>query len=154
MSSVRLRIAYHRMNSLKFKVLWTDDDGMLQLAVRASSSVHATHHETYVYPGSLEEFAAALKDFPRDSADEVVLECGSKDPKCHDYFRMRVFMLRLTGYSALEVESEVRGDPPVRAEAHFFIPGMPADFNRVGSALIAWLADTSLPLQIEWTDDV
>lgn len=125
------------MNALRFTVLWTDDDGMTQLAVTASSPVHATYHETYVYPDSLEEFAAALKEFPRGSADEVVLECGSKDPKWHDYFRMRVFLLRLTGFSALEVESEVRGDPPVCAEAHFFIPGMPADFNRMGSELIS-----------------
>jgi len=27
------------MNSVEFTVLWTDDDGMVQLAVKASSSV-------------------------------------------------------------------------------------------------------------------
>lgn len=107
-----------------------------------------------IYPDSLEEFAIALREFPRSSADEVVLECGSKDPKWYGYFRMRVLLLKRTGPSALEVESEVRGDPPVRAEAHFFIPGMPADFNRMGSELIAWLADTRLPLRIKWRDDV
>ena len=143
-----------RMNSLEFTVLWTDDDSMFQLAVKASSSVHAMYHETYLYPDSLEEFATSLKEFPRSSADEVILECGSKDPKWHDYFRMRVFLLKRTGPSALEVESEVRGDPPVRAEAHFFIPGMPADFNRMGSALSAWLTDTRLPMRFEWRNDV
>lgn len=142
------------MNSVEFTVLWTDYDSMVQLAVKASSSVHAMYHETYVYPDSLEEFATSLKKFPRSSTDEAILECGSKDPKYHDYLRMRVFMFKPTGPSALEVESEVRGDPPVRAEVHFFIPGMPADFNRMGSALIAWLADTRMPLRIEWRDNV
>ena len=127
---------------------------MVQLAVKVSSSFHAAYHETYLYPDSLEAFAAALKEFPRGTADEVVLECGSKDPKYYDYLRMRVFLVKPTGASALELESEVRGDPPVRAEAHFFIPGMPADFNNLGSALIGWLADTSLPLRFEWRSGV
>jgi hypothetical protein len=142
------------MNSVVFTVLWTDYDTMIKLGVKASSSIHAMYHETYLYPESLEEFAAALKDFPQSSTDEVVLESGSKEPKWHDYIPMRVFLLKLTGSSALEIESEVRGGPPVRAEAHFFIRGMPADFNRMGSALIAWLADTRMPLRIEWTDAV
>ena len=131
-------------------MLWTDDDGMFKLAVRVSSSVHATYHEGYLYPVSLEEFATALKEFPRDSSDEVVLECGSKDPKWYGYLRMRVFLLSRRGPSALEIESDIREDPPDRAEAHFFIPGMPADFNRMGAALTAWLADTKHPLRIEW----
>lgn len=141
------------MNFVEFTVLWTDHDGMFKLAVKASNSFHATYNETYVYPADLEEFATALKEFPQSSDDEVVLECGSKDPKWHGYLLMRVFLLSRRGPSALEVESEVREEPPVRAEAHFFIPGMPADFNKIGAALLTWLADTRLPLQIEWTDD-
>ncbi|HET8669301.1 MAG TPA: hypothetical protein VFM05_01385 [Candidatus Saccharimonadales bacterium] len=143
-----------KKNFVEFTVLWTDDDSMVKLAVKASSSVHATYQETYLYPDDLEEFATALKEFPRSSADEVVLECGSKDPKWYGYLRLRVFLLSRRGISALEVESEVREDPPVRAEAHFFISGMPADFNKMGSALIAWLADTRSPLRVEWKDDV
>jgi hypothetical protein len=126
---------------------------MVQLGVRASSFTHAAYHETYLYPDELEAFAAELKEYPRAIDAEVVLECGSKAPKWHDYFRMRVFLLKPTGQSALELESEVRGDPPIRAEIHFFIAGNPADFNRMGSELIAWLADTSAPLRIEWTND-
>lgn len=124
------------MNSVEFTVLWTDDDSMFKLAVKASSSVHATYHEAYLYPKDLEEFATALKRYPRNSADEVILECGSKDPIWYGYLRLRVFLLSRRGPSALEVESEVREDLPFRAEAHFFIPGMPADFNRMGSGLI------------------
>jgi len=142
------------MNSVEFTVLWTDDDSMIQLAVKASSCIHATYNETYLYPEDLGAFATALKQFPQSSADEVVLECGSKDPKWHDYLRLRVFLLSPRGPSALEVESEVRGDPPHCAETHFFIPGLPADFNRMGSELIAWLVDTHLPLKIEWRSGV
>jgi hypothetical protein len=67
---------------------------------------------------------------------------------------MRVFVLKLTGN--LPWKSNLKFVEILRflAEAHFFIPGMPADFNRTASELIAWLADTSLPLQIEWRDDV
>lgn len=138
------------MNFVEFTVLWTDHDGMLQLGVKASSATHAAYQETYLYPDSLRSFGEGLKDFPRAVAAEVVLECGSKDPKWHDYLRMRVFLLKPTGQSALELESEVRGDPPVRSESHFFIPGMPADFNRMGSELMHWLADPDKPLRIEW----
>ncbi|HXS92152.1 MAG TPA: hypothetical protein VN705_22535 [Steroidobacteraceae bacterium] len=138
------------MNFLELTVLSTDDDGMVQLGVRAASSTHAAYHETHLYPDSLASFGEELKGFPRAVDTEVVLECGSKDPKWHDYFRMRVFLLKATGRSALELESEVRGTPPVRAESHFFIPGMPADFNRLGSGLVAWLANPSDPFRVEW----
>ena len=138
------------MNAIEFTVLWTDYDGMFKLAVRASSHTHAAYHEIYLYPEDLEAFAAGLKEFPQAAGAEVVLESGSKDPKFYGYFRMRVFLLRPLGQSALELESEVREDPPVSAEVHFFIPGMPADFNRLGSELTRWLADTSAPLVIEW----
>ena len=141
------------MNSVEFAVVWTDYDGMFKVGVKASSSTHTAYHETYLYPDELEAFAAELKEFPRAAGAEVVLESGAKDPKYYDYFRMRVFLLKPLGLSALELESEVREDPPVRAEVHFFIPGMPADFNRMGSKLIEWLVDTNGPLVVEWKDD-
>jgi hypothetical protein len=138
------------MNFLELTALWTDDDGMFQLAVRASSAAHTAYHETYLYPDSLASFADGLKSFPSATSADVVLESGSKDPKWHDYFRMKVFLLKPTGQSALELESQVRGSPPVRAEFHFFIPGMPADFNRIGAELATWLANPSDPLRVEW----
>ena len=140
------------MNRLEFSVLWTDYDGMLQLAVRASSLTHAAYHETYLYADQLAEFADGLRDFPRDASSEVVLECGAKDPKWHDYLRLRVFVVKPTGQSALEIESEIRGDPPVCAESHFFISGMPADFNRLGSALAAWVKSPDDWLSVDWRD--
>lgn len=141
------------MNSVVFAIVWTDYDGMIKLGVKASSSTHAAYHETYLYPDQLAAFAAELKEFPRPGGAEVILESGAKDPKYYDYFRMRVFLLKPLGLSALELESEVRQDPPERAEVHFFIPGMPSDFNRMGSELIKWSADTTAPLVFEWQDD-
>ena len=138
------------MNCLEFTVLWKDYDGMLKLAVKASSAAHAAYHETYVYPNALATFADGLKNFPPASGAELALECGSKDPKWHDYFRMRALLLGPTGQSALEFESEVRGDPPVRAECHFFVAGMPADFNRMGVELAAWMVEPTEPLRVEW----
>jgi hypothetical protein len=138
------------MNVVELTILWTDDDGMLQLAVRATSPTHSAYHETYVYPDSLASFAQELREYPRAVGAEVVLECGSKNPKWHDYLRMRIFMLTSTGQSALELESEVRGSAPSRAEAHFFVPGMPADFNRLGAEIVAWLSNPSERFRIEW----
>ena len=138
------------MNSVQFRILWTDDDGMIELAVKASGSTHTAYHKTYLYPYELEAFAAGLRDFPQVASPEVVLTSGSKDPKSYDYFRLRVLLLKPTGYSALEFDSEIRGDPPNRAEVHFFLPGLPADFNRMGSELSRWLTDTSEPLLFEW----
>lgn len=140
------------MNSVEFTLLWTDDDGMFQLGARASSAAHAAYHEVYVYPEQLTAFANELREFPRDVRSEVVLESGSKDPKWYGYMRMRVFVLKATGKSALEFESEVRGEPPVRAESHFFVPGMPADFNRMGAELAVWLKEATEPMRIEWSN--
>ncbi|MFC4312199.1 hypothetical protein ACFPN2_24165 [Steroidobacter flavus] len=140
------------MNSLRFQVLWTDSDTMLSLAVTVSGSTHSTYHETYLYPETLTKFAAALENFPWNGATEASLESGAKDPQYHDYLRLRVFLIKPTGQSALEVESEVRGAAPLRAEAHFYVRGLPMDFNRVGAAINAWLTDTSAPLRVEWED--
>ncbi len=132
--------------------MWTDDDGMLELSIRASSRAHTLYHETYVYPDALVAFGEKLKAFPQSATSEVALECGSKDPQFHDYIRLHLFVLKPTGSSALEIESEIGGSPPLRAENHFFIPGMPADFNRFGSELVAWVKNPDRPLRVEWQD--
>ena len=140
------------MNSIELVVLWTDDDGMLQLGIRASSAAHTLYHETYVYPDALAEFGKNLTTFPLHAQAAVMFECGSKDPKFNNYLRLRAFVLRPTGHSALEIESEIRGVPPSRAESHFFIAGMPADFNRLGSELAAWSKSPDEPIRVEWKD--
>jgi len=128
------------MNSLQLTFIWVDDDGMLQLGIGVSSPSHSLYHETYVYPDQLVAFAEGLKAFPINTEAEVTFECGSKDPKFHDYIRIRAFVLNPNGHSALEIESEVRGAAPVRAESHFFVAGLPADFNNLGKKIATWLA--------------
>jgi hypothetical protein len=140
------------MNAIELTVVWTHDDQMLELGIRASSRAHTLYHETYVYPGALAAFGEKLKAFPQDVAAEATMECGSKDPKFHDYLRLHLFVLKPMGMSALEIESVIRGSPPLRAESHFFIPGMPADFNRFGSELVTWVENPDRPLRVEWQD--
>jgi hypothetical protein len=140
------------MSRIEFEVLWTDDDGMLQLGIAASSSTHTAYHETYVYPKGLSEFATSLLSFPANLKAEAILECGSKDPQWHDYLRLRVFVLKPTGHSAMEVDSDVRGAPPVCATTHFYATGEPADFNRLGAEILKWLDDPAARLVVEWRD--
>ena len=140
------------MSRIEFAVVWTDDDGMLQLQFKASTASHMTDHETYAYPDSLVKFGTALVEFPRDLKAEAILECGSKDPKWSDHLRLRVFVLKPAGHSAMEIESEVRGTPPVCATTHFYVPGKPADFNRLGTELLKWLARPAERLVVEWRD--
>lgn len=52
----------------------------------------------------------------------------------------------------MEFETEVRGDPPVKAQCHFYISGLPADFNRIGKELAEWIRAPSERLQLKWQD--
>jgi hypothetical protein len=141
------------MNAIELTVVWTDDDQMLKLGVHASNHAHSVYHETYVYPDALAAFGEKLKAFPQTSTCEVTIECGSREPRFHDYIRLHVFVLKPTGQSALEIESEIRGSPPLSAESRFFISGVPADFNRLGSELVAWVKNPDRPLRAEWQND-
>jgi len=135
---------------MEFEVIWTDTDEMLQLGIKVSSRKNSAYHETYVYPDELAKFAGQLRGFPENAKSEVVFQCGSMDPKFHDFIRMRIFVLKSNGHSALELESDVRGIPPVCANVHFYVPGMPSDFNRLGTELGTWLKDPRDPLMVEW----
>lgn len=39
---------------------------------------------------------------------------------------------------------------PATASCHFYLPGMPADFNALGTAVSAWLHDPKETLHVEW----
>jgi hypothetical protein len=138
------------MNAIELTVVLADSDEMLQLGIRLSSHAHMLYHETYIYPRTLMTFATGLMSFPKNTNSEVTMESGSRDPKFSDYIRIRAFVLAPTGHSAIEVESQLRGIAPRLAETHFFIPGLPADFNRVGKELANWLKSPHAPLHVEW----
>src|SRR5690606_28437008 len=95
-------------------------------------------------------FAEALTHFPTGANSEYQLVCGAKDPAWHDYLRMQASLIRATGQSVLEIESQVRGSPPATAECHFYVAGMPADFNAMGAAISAWVQNPREMLHVEW----
>jgi hypothetical protein len=141
-----------KQNSIELSLLWKDDDGLLGLAIRFSSAMHSLYHETCVYPVVLGQFAEGLKSFPSNPKAAVTLKCGSEDPKFLEYLRLCVFVLKPNGHSVLEIESEVRSDPPSREKCHFFIAGMPADFNRLGASIEAWIQRPNELFRMEWQD--
>jgi hypothetical protein len=114
--------------------------------------MHSLYHETCLYPVVLGQFAEGLKAFPSNPKSSVTLKCGSEDPKFLEYLRLSVFVLKPNGHSVLEIESEVRSNPPSRAKCHFFIAGMPADFNHLGAAIELWIQKSDEPLRVEWQD--
>ena len=137
---------------LEFKTLWRDTDDMLALQVTVQGGGHAATHEAYVYPQHLDEFGAALKAFPFGGAREAVLESGAEDPKFYGHMKLRVFLLSGFGRSALEMQHEIRGEPPHRASATFYILGEPASFNRLGEDICQFVASNSQTMRTEWRD--
>jgi len=140
------------MNRVELNVISTHDDGIVQLGITIASLRRCAYHETYLYPESMAAFAESLMQFPQSQASEAVFECGSREARAHDFIRLRTFVLKSNGHSALEVDSRMRGEPPACAELHFYVPGMPADFNRVGLELSAWLQSPTERLVVEWQD--
>jgi hypothetical protein len=147
-----MALAHDDMNSIVLTVLWTDSDEMLQLGIRLSSRAHMLYHETYIYPDELMAFAKGMMTFPQNANSEVTMESGSRDPKLSDYIRLRAFVLTPNGHSAIEVESQIPGAAPLLAENHFYIPGLSADFDRLGADMAKWLGMRDEPLQVEWRD--
>lgn len=136
---------------IEWRAVWTDNDGMLQLAIAASNGSYSGVHETYIYPEDLVSFGEDLKRFPTSLEHEVVLESGSEEPNWHDHLWLRAFVLDSRGHSAIEVKLETRGKPPAGARCEFYIPADPATLNDLGSAIVAWASAPAEPLVVEWT---
>lgn len=138
------------MPRIELKVIWTDDDDMLQLVVSASNGLTSSSMEVYAYPAEVEAFASGLEAFPRTARDEVVWESGSADPKWYGHMRLRAYVLDGSGHSALEVLMDVRGDPSDCTLSNFSLRGNPADFNELGRRINSWLAEPSAQFVGEW----
>jgi hypothetical protein len=138
------------MAKIELQVLWTDSDGMLQLAIVASNGQFSGVQETYLYPRDLIDFGSGLERFPANAEDEIVLESGSADPKWRDHLWLRALVLDARGHSAIHAKLEVRGTPPLCARSEFYIPADAATLNRLGSAIVRWAAEPSQPLVFEW----
>jgi hypothetical protein len=140
------------MPRVELKSVWTDDDGMLQIAVRAVGEGNAASMEVYSYPADIELFASRLEAFPCSPKDEVCWESGETDPKWHGHMLLRAHVLNGSGHSAIEVVMDVRGDPPGRSKSNFYLRCNPADLNELGRRIKAWLPDSSEQLAVEWRD--
>jgi hypothetical protein len=140
------------MSRVELKKVWTDNDGMLQLEVGASNGRTSARMELYAYPADVLSFASALEGFPANAESEVVWESGGADPKWFGHMRLRAHVLDGSGHSALEILMEVRGIPPNSAMSKFSLRSNPADLNELGRRIMAWLAEPSEQLTVEWRD--
>jgi hypothetical protein len=136
-----------------FKSIWTDDDGMLQVAITAGNSAAMATMEAYIYPDEISRFAAELEQFPTSASHEVTLESGSPDPKWYGHLRLRAHVRDDVGHSAVEVFMDCRVDPPAGALHHFYLRCNPADVNELGRQLNQWISQASRPeVHVEWRD--
>ena len=140
------------MPRVDLKTVWTDDDGMLQIAVSAVGAGASASMEVYSYPADLETFASGLEVFPSSPKDEVAWESGEPDAKWYGHMLLRAHVLNGSGHSAVEVLMDVRGDPPHRAKSNFFLRCNPADLNEMGRKIKAWLPNPTEQLTVEWRD--
>jgi hypothetical protein len=125
-----MHLALHR--------LWEDDDGMLQLQLRAQSGERALSQDFYAYPEDLRQFGATLEAFPSSAKDSAVFEYGSGDPKVYCWVRLRAYLYDSAGHSALEVMVENNLEPPAQASAQFSVKLEAATLNKLGQELVAW----------------
>jgi hypothetical protein len=140
------------MPRVELKSVWTDDGGMLQIAVRAVAGGNSASMEVYSYPADVESFASRLEAFPSSPKDEASWESGEADPKWYGHMLLRAHVLNGSGHSAIEVLMDVRGDPPVRSKINFYLRCNPADLNELGRKIKAWLPDPTEQLAVEWRD--
>ncbi len=140
------------MPRVELKAIWTDNDGMLEIAVGAVDGSNSASMEVYTYPADVQSFAAQLQTFPATPRDEVAWECGDPDPKWYGHMLLRAHVLDGVGHSALEVLMDVRGEPPIRARSHFFLRCNPADLNELGRQIQAWLPEPYQQLAVAWRD--
>ena len=122
---------------------------MLQLEVTASNDVQVGNQDFYVYPETITEFGKKLLEFPKTASDVVAIEYGT-EPDYYCYFRLSAVVLDLRGHSALEIKFNNRGDPPIKAECHFFLACEPATINELGKRLLAWSNEMKEPFHHEW----
>lgn len=116
---------------------WTDDDGMLEVAIRVSNGQQTSTMRVYVYPSELESFGAELRRFPSSPSHEVTLESGSREPRWYGHFRMRVFVRRYTRCT-VEISTFVPAEAPDGFEARFYAEVEAAELNELGRQVESW----------------
>ena len=72
------------MSYIELEVIWTDDDGVIQVELTASNGAQVGKQDFYAYPKQLLEFGERLSSFPSSLKDVVFFEYGKANgsPSC------------------------------------------------------------------------
>ena len=137
------------MPFLEIERIWTDDDEMAQLDVRASNDAQVGKQDFYIYPEEILGFGKKLQEFPKSMSDVVKLEYG-EDPKYYCYLLLSAVVLDSVGHSAIELKFDNRLEPPSQARAHFYMQCEPATINKLGKQFVAWAGEMKGVFRYEW----
>ena len=137
------------MPFIEIERIWTDDDEMVQLDVRASNDVQVGKQDFYIYPEDFLEFGKKLQEFPKSKNDVVKLEYG-EDPKFYCYLSLGALVLDNVGHSVIEFKFDNRLDPPSQAQVHFYMQSEPATINELGRKLVSWAGNMKEAFRHEW----
>ena len=137
------------MPFIEIERIWTDDDEMLQLDVRASNDSQVGKQDFYIYPEDFSEFGKKLQEFPKSTNDVAKLVYG-EDPKYYCYLSLSAVVLDSVGHSAIEFKFDNRLDPPLQAQAHFYMQCNPATINELGKKLVSWGGEMKEAFRYEW----
>ncbi|NUO76338.1 MAG: hypothetical protein HOQ32_10020 [Lysobacter sp.] len=130
--------------------MWQDEDGMVELAVHASSSGHATGVHCYLYPASLRAFGLALADYDGSVAQCARFEVGA--PDAYAWLCLEALPVDNSGHSILRIATATNGAPADTARASFAAAADPAVLNRLGIALAAWAGDSDAAFDFDTSD--
>jgi hypothetical protein len=100
------------MRSLKFEVIWKDDD-MFEMRISAYNGRYSGITEVYEVSEPLLEFVNELSGFPFGK-DKVTHSCGKKDS--YAYFEMDFYKIGLTGICGVLITMEENTETEYRNE--------------------------------------
>lgn len=116
-----------------------DDDGMVQLKLRASTSDYTTGLTFYTYPDRLMQFARGLSDFSGAYSEQPCFEEGSQEDTYAYWIRLRALSINGRGHSLLQVSTANRGALIDVAACSFSSALEVAAINRLGTTLAQWV---------------
>ena len=127
------------MKYLRFKKLWEDDDGLLQIKVSASNSILSTTQDFYIYPEELQSFSRNLKDyFPKLGKGEVILKYGSEVENYYSYVKLRFFYINLKTIG-IQVRTNNLKSGLELAVSEFYIETTLDSVNALGNKMLQWI---------------
>ncbi|MEZ4366714.1 MAG: hypothetical protein R2939_10560 [Kofleriaceae bacterium] len=109
----------------------------LELWLTVASDGFSAHLTSYVNADDLRRLGAAFSEFPFGGSAEVRYELGSEGPgdRAAYYLRLRLYLVRPTGASGIEIRINNNEEPPTRRLAEFTLRSEVAGVNRLGALL-------------------